>query len=313
MNIYIDTPFREAHKQYLRRAIQHDELVFKDELATPREQLAALLSADILLGNPKPVEWLQQADNLKWVQLYSTGFEYYSHINIPAVITNMQDYYSQPCAETVVAGILALYRGMDTCTRLKEQQKWVGYTLRKEFQLLSGKKIILLGWGNIGKRTAAILKGFNCEINIYSRSSSDAHMHTAEELKKQLPNADIVIGCLPGTDQTRGMFTTEMIQLMKPGAVFCNVGRGNLLQDEQALIAALHQNKLGGAVLDVTAEEPIPAQHPLWECPNTILSQHSGGGSSTEYEGIAELFIQNLEAFKRGEPLKNQIQFEKGY
>lgn len=313
MNIYIDTPFRERHKQYLRHAIQDDALVFKEELTTPQEQLAALLSADILLGNPKPVEWLQEAGNLKWIQLYSTGFEYYSHIHTPAVVTNMQDYYSQPCAETVIAGILALYRGMDTCTRLKDQQKWVGYTLRAEFQLLSEKKAILLGWGNIGKRIAAILKGFNCEINIYSGSSSEAHMHTVEELKKQLPYADIVIGCLPGTDQTRGMFTAEMIRLMKPTAVFCNVGRGNLLQDEQALIAALHQKRLGGAVLDVTAEEPVPDGHPLWKCPNVILSQHSGGGSATEYDGIAELFIQNLDAFKRGQPLKNQIQFERGY
>ncbi len=313
MKIYIDTPFSENHKTLLRKGIPGDELVFKDELHSNEAQLEALLSADILLGNPRPVEWLQKATNLKWVQLYSTGFEYYRHIRIPAVVTNMQDYYSQPCAETVVAGIMALYRGIDICTRLKDQKKWVGYTLRTEFQLLSAKKVIILGWGNIGKRVAGILKGFNCNIIIYSRSSNEAAIHTVDELKERLPEADIVIACLPGTEQTRGMFTEDMIHLMKPSAIFCNVGRGNLLHNEQALINALHQKKLGGAVLDVTAEEPIPEGHPLWDTPNTILSQHSGGGSSTEYDGIAEFFMQNLDAFKKGEPLKNQIQFHRGY
>ncbi len=313
MKIYIDTPFAEKHKDILRKGIPDDELIFKDELSDEEAQLRVLLSADILLGNPKPVEWLQRAVNLKWVQLYSTGFEYYSHIKIPAVITNMQDYYSQPCAETIVAGILALYRGIDLCTRLKDQQKWIGYTIREDFGILFEKTVFILGWGNIGKRLAAILRGFNCRIIVYSGSSPEAQLHTAEELKQALPAADIVAGCLPGTDQTRGLFTAEMIQLMKPTAIFCNVGRGNLLQSEQALIDALLQKKLGGAVLDVTASEPIPEKHPLWECPDTILTQHSGGGSSTEYDGIAHFFMQNLDAFKKGEPLKNQVQFERGY
>lgn len=313
MRIYIDTPFEERHKTALRKGIPDDELIFKEELPGAEAQLQALLTADILLGNPKPVEWLEQATNLKWVQLYSTGFEYYSHIKIPAVITNMQDYYSQPCAETIVAGILALYRGIDLCTRLKDQGRWIGYTIRSEFGTLFQKKSIILGWGNIGRRVATILKGFNCSIIIYSRSAGEAHIHDIEELKQQLPEADIVISCLPGSAQTRGMFTEEMIHLMKPTAIFCNVGRGNLLRNEQALINALHQKKLGGAVLDVTAQEPIPDGHPLWSTPNTILTQHSGGGSSTEYDGIAGFFMQNLDAFKKGNPLKNQIQFDRGY
>ncbi|MEI9806598.1 MAG: NAD(P)-dependent oxidoreductase [Bacteroidota bacterium] len=136
---------------------------------------------------------------------------------------------------------------------------------------------------------------------------------TTEQLEKQLPDADIVIGCLPGTKQTAGMFTNKMISLMKPSALFCNVGRGNLVEDENFLISALKEGKIGGAVLDVTAQEPIPADHPIWECPNTILSQHSGGGNLTEYEGIANFFMDNLKAFKENKPLKNQILLGKGY
>ena len=104
-----------------------------------------------------------------------------------------------------------------------------------------------------------------------------------------------------------------MIERMKSTALFCNVGRGNLVADEDALIEALMNYKIGGAVLDVTAKEPIPPDSKLWNCPNTMLSQHSGGGQITEYEGIVELFLENLQNYKRGMPLKNQIDFKRGY
>jgi phosphoglycerate dehydrogenase-like enzyme len=313
MKIYIDTPFEPVHKALLRSGITGDELIFKDELATSMEQQKALYEADILLGNPKPVELLEKAVNLKWIQLYSTGFEYYSHIRLPAIVTNMQDYYAQPCAETMIAGILAIYRSMDKFTLLKDWKQWVGYRMRAGVQLLNGKKVIILGWGHIGKRLAHILSGFDCPIQVFARTAAEAQLRTPQQLEQAIPDADIIIACLPGTKETAGLFTVKMIELMKETALFCNVGRGNLLEDEHALVNALMQGKLGGAVLDVTAEEPIPADHPLWDCPNTMLSQHSGGGNLTEYQGIAELFMENLQAFKANRPLKNRIDLSKGY
>ena len=104
-----------------------------------------------------------------------------------------------------------------------------------------------------------------------------------------------------------------MIEEMKPTALFCNVGRGNVVKDEDALTDALIRNKIGGAVLDVTAFEPIPPGSKLWDCPNAVLSQHSGGGQETEYDGILELFLENLGNYKSGKPLKNQIDFSQGY
>lgn len=122
-----------------------------------------------------------------------------------------------------------------------------------------------------------------------------------------------IIACLPGTPETKGFFSNQMIGQMQQHALFCNVGRGNLLEDEHVLIEALLQHKIGGAVLDVTAVEPIPPDSKLWSCANTILSQHSGGGKKNEYAGIVDLFIQNLQNFKNGLPLKNRIDFLKGY
>ena len=313
MKIYVDTPFKDEYKKLLVTSAPDDTFIFKEDLASSKEQEDMLFKADILLGNPKPVELVAKATNLKWIQLYSTGFEYYRNIKIPAVITNMQDYYSQPCAETAVGGIMALYRGMDLFGVLKDKKAWVGYTLRANLQLLMNKKVIILGFGNIGRRVNKILSGFDCEIKIYARTAPEASIRTAKELEEAVKWADIVIGCLPGTAETKGFYTTTMIQNMKPGSVFCNVGRGNLVQDEMALVDALKTGKIGGAVLDVTEEEPIPEGHPLWDCPNTILSQHSGGGNITEYEGIANFFLENLQRFKKNETLLNQVDFNRGY
>ncbi len=311
MKIYIETAFPESEQLTLRRSIADDELIFKSHLRTPEDIRSAIQEADIIAGNPKPAAWIAEARNLKWLQLMSTGFEYYKAISTPAIVTNLRDYYSSPCAETMIAGIMALYRGIDVCIRLKDQRIWKGHALRPQLQLLYEKKVIILGKGNIGMRLAQNLEGFRCDISVYARSSGQ--LRTPEELWQYLPEADIVIGCLPGTDETSGLFTNVMIQRMKPTALFCNVGRGNLLQDEQALVDALQQNKIGGAVLDVTAEEPLPDDHPLWGCPNTILTQHTGGGMDSEYEGMVALFLQNLELFKKGAPLQNQVQLQKGY
>ncbi|HVZ97011.1 MAG TPA: D-2-hydroxyacid dehydrogenase [Chitinophagaceae bacterium] len=312
MLIYVDTPLREAEKKSVREGISpENDVYFKDELSGDDARLAYIQQADIIFGNPKP-EWMKQAKNAKWIQLYSAGFEYYQGIKLPAKITNMQDYYSQPCAETVVAGIMALYRKMDEFAILKEKKQWVGYPIRRKLELLQGKKAIIMGTGNIGRRIARILAGFNAEWIFFGRTAPDA-IHTKDELLQKIPWADILIACLPGTDETKGLFTNEMIDLMKPGAIFCNIGRGNLVADQDYLTKALISQKIGGAVLDVTTPEPIPPDSKLWDCPNTILSQHSGGGQLTEYDGIIELFLENFNNYKNGNPLKNPISFNKGY
>lgn len=313
MLIFVDAPFAERHKTALKNGAAGDDFIFRDELPGEKEQLDVLLKSDILLGNPKPAQWLEQAINLQWIQLYSTGFEYYRHIKTPAVVTNMQDYYSHPCAETAIAGILALYRKIDEFTVLKSRQQWVGHTIRPDLQVLHNKKVIILGAGNIARTIEKMLRGFDCAVTFYARRTPGAELRTPADLLAALPEADIVIACLPGTEETKGLFTPAMIAAMKHTAIFCNVGRGNLLSSEQALVDALIQHRIGGAVLDVTAEEPLPAEHPLWNCPRTVLTQHSGGGSIAEYEGIIDCFLENLVAFKTGIPMKNVIRFDKGY
>jgi glyoxylate/hydroxypyruvate reductase len=313
MKIYVDTFLPDDLKRKLIQDTPGDQVVFKDDLQDDSERLAALLNADILFGNPRPVEWMQKASNLKWVQLYSTGFEYYKNISIPAVVTNMQDYYSHPCAETIIAGILALYRGIDKFSILKHRHEWVGHSMRKHLKILYQKRVIILGRGSIAKQLEKSLKGFECEVKFFGRAASNSDIQTTEELKALLPKVDILVGCLPGTDETCGLITNDMIDSLSADCIICNVGRGNLISDENRLVQALKNYEIAGAVLDVTINEPIPADHPLWDCPNTILTQHSGGGSLTEYDGILAFFLENYKLFRKNEPMKNVINMNRGY
>lgn len=314
MQIFVETHFKPSFKLLLRDAVNTtDKLVFKDELTGEAEELKALSEAEIILGNPKPAQKLLQATRLKWIQLASTGFEIYTGIKIPALATNLKDFYAVPCAETMIAGIMSLYRGMDRFSLLKEKQQWLGVSLREGLRLLTHKNVIILGAGSIGKQTAKLLTGFDCTIRFFARTSPEAGLRNARQLEGALTQADLVIGCLPGTPETKGLFTRKMITLMKPDALFCNVGRGNLLEDESALVDALMNEKIGGAVLDVTMQEPLPADHALWKCPNTIISQHTGGGYIDERKEMIRFFLKNLRAFKEGKPMENLIKMETGY
>lgn len=293
----------------LRQQIGHaHSIVFRNELPTG-EQQAALQRADVLMGNP-PIDWLRSAPNLKFWQLDSAGFNNYSDLNLTIPVANMGDYFAWPCAETIVAGILALYRRIDELAVLQRQQKWIGAPLRYSMTNLHKQQVIILGAGTIGQAVQKILTGFECVIKLMARTNPNAQIHTRAELLAALPTTDLLINCLPGT--VDNFVDSEVLAAMKSGSVFANVGRGNTA-DEPALIDALKHNHLGGAVLDVTAQEPLPTESPLWTMPNVILTQHTAGGQRTEDEGKVALFTENLMRFEQGEPIENQVDLKRGY
>lgn len=309
MILFVQTNLNEANRTTLREQIgDAHSFVFRNELPA-NEQQAAFQQADVLMGNP-PIDWLRNAPNLKFWQLDSAGFNNYSDLNLTIPVANMGDYFAWPCAETVVAGILALYRRVDELAVLQRQQKWVGVPLRYTMTNLHQQRVVILGAGTIGQAVLSILKGFACDISLMARTNPDAQIHTRAELLAILPTTDLVINCLPGT--VDNFVDNEAFATMKPGSVFANVGRGNTA-DEPALIAALQCNHLGGAVLDVTAQEPLPAESVLWAMPNVILTQHTAGGQRTEDEGKVIQFIKNLTLFEQGEPIENQINLTRGY
>ncbi len=311
MQIFVNTSLNESLRQALKQQLPAGHSVFFKNEWSETEQAAAFQQSQVILGNP-PVAWLAPAPPLlKYWQLDSAGFDGYKNLNLSNVaVCNLADYFSIPCAETIVAGILAFYRGVDELTSLKAEKRWVGAPIRFRLNLLTGKRVVILGAGSIGQAVKKMLSGFDCSIQMVARSHPSASIHSPEELLEILPQTDLVINCLPGT--AKGFFTAQMIDALPSTAVFANVGRGTTV-DEPALIAALQQKRLVGAVLDVTEVEPLPTENPLWDMPNVILTQHTGGGQTSEDEGKIAFFVKNFQRFLNSQPLENQIDLTRGY
>ena len=310
MQLFVYSTFSEASQHRLQQELRADvTVVFRSNLPED-QQRSAFQKADLLYGNP-PAVWLTEAPpSLKFWQIDSAGFERYAQLNLAIPVANMGDFFAWPCAETMVAGILAWYRHIPELTLLQAEKKWVGPPVRKKLGLLRGKRVIILGAGAIGRAVRQQLTGFDCQVQCLARTNPKAKLHTVEDLKAALLQTELVVNCLPGSADK--FFSAELIAAMTPGSLYASVGRGNTT-DEPALLEALQAGKLAGAVLDVTAKEPLPADSPLWSLPNVLLTQHTAGGQPGAEDGRIDLLLANLRRFQQGEPLENPVNLSKGY
>ncbi|QRR03675.1 D-2-hydroxyacid dehydrogenase [Dyadobacter sandarakinus] len=313
MFIYCHSLLEEALKNRLGEALstQH-QIFFRTETTGNEEAKSNFLKAEYILGNP-PKEWFSEnPQNLVFWQLDSAGFDQYSSVLLKegVRVANMGNWFARPCAETIVGGVLALYRGIDKLTLLKQNAEWIGSRMRAELKIIHGQNVVVLGAGTIGQAVHAILQGLDCNIRLMARTSPNATLHTREELLEELPNTDLVINTLPGT--AHHFADQAFFESMKPGSVYASVGRGNTT-DENALIEILRAGKLDGAVLDVTYKEPLDTDNPLWKMDNVILTQHTGGGHKDENVGKVDLFLNNTFALENGGNIVDEIDLRKGY
>lgn len=302
MEIAVCLPLGDAQEIRLRRGVGDATL----RLCDPADPF----DAPIMFGNPEP-EVIAANASLRWLQLESVGFGEYAGLDWSrpggtAQVTNLAGFFADPVAETALAGILALCRGIDRLAGLRAAGDWVGDPVRAELRLLTGARVVLFGRGAINGRLAELLAPFRCIITSFGRD------WTEQALDATLADADIVVATVPHTLQTAGLFDAARIARMAPGAVFCNLGRGSLV-DEAALAEALTQGHLAGAVIDVTRDEPLPKGHAFWSTPNTVLTQHSGGGFAAETDRKIDWFLDNLTRYRAGEPLRGLIDFARGY
>jgi phosphoglycerate dehydrogenase-like enzyme len=264
----------------------------------------------VVFGNPEPAAVAGNAA-LRWLQLESVGFGEYVGLDLrrragDVEVTNLAGLFSGPVAESALAGILALYRGVDRLVRLQDRGIWEGDAVRPMLRSLSGARVVLFGYGSINRRLGELLEPFGCIVMAISRGWTD------ESLAEALSAADIVAATVPHTPRTDGVFDAARLAQIPRGAVFCNFGRGSVV-DEAALDAALRAGRLGGAVIDVTLEEPLPPGHPFWTCPNLVLTQHSGGGTADEIDRKIDVFLANLALFRAGLPLQGRVDLARGY
>tara|TARA_Y100000389_G_scaffold176704_1_gene188419 strand:- start:273 stop:890 length:618 start_codon:yes stop_codon:yes gene_type:complete len=205
-----------------------------------------------------------------------------------------------------MAGIFSFYRGLDRFSLLKDKKKWIGDPMRAKLEILDNKNVLFFGKGSINKEISKYLKMFKCQYSFVNSKSKKSFFI------KRLKKAEIVICALPGTLKTKMLFNKRMISYLSKKTILVNVGRGNLI-DEKYLIKRLKSNFLKGAILDVTAEEPLRKNNPLWACPNLILTQHTGGGYKDEMVDKVNFFLDNLKKYLKKSKVLNRINPSKGY
>ena len=309
MNIYIACELENLEKKILKDNLKKHKLYFSNlkfkEIADNN-----FLKCEIVFGNI-PSNWVKQSSKIKWLQLESTGFGEYSNVkknflNNNVIITNLKSFFACQVAQTTMAGIFSFYRGLDTFSMLKKEKKWIGDPMRAKLEILNNKNVLFFGKGSINKEISKYLKVFNCQYSFVNSKSKKSFFI------KRLKKAEIVICALPGTSKTKMLFNKRMISYLSKKTILINVGRGNLI-DEKYLIKRLKSNFLKGAILDVTAEEPLRKNNPLWACPSLILTQHTGGGYKDEMVDKVNFFLDNLKKYLKKSKVLNRINPSKGY
>jgi phosphoglycerate dehydrogenase-like enzyme len=268
---------------------------------------------DIVLGSPALIkDALASLPVLSWVQSTAAGVEALMNPSLRRdyTLTNARDVFGKLMTEYVFGYLLAHERQI--FQRLKDQQARQWNPAKPG--VLYGKTIGLLGVGSIGAEVARTAKFFEMNVRGYTRESEesrhvDRYFH-GDRIHEFAKGLDYLVSVLPNTQGTRKIVNTELLNTLPSHALFVNVGRGSAV-DETALIHALNQNKIAGAVLDVFEQEPLPKNHPFWATPNLLMTFHTSAPSLPE--DLAKLFIENYKLFHAGKPLKHQVDFEKGY
>jgi len=286
-----------------------------------KEATALAKDADAVLGFCS-AEVLAAGPGIRWVQAFSAGVE--RCVAIPALrergilLTNMQRVAGPVMAEHVLAMMLAYARGLHFYVPERMAARWTRELPPPGRMItLEGKTVLVVGLGGIGVEVAKRAHALGMRV-IATRASDRegpsfvSYVGLPDELGKLAAEADFVVNTVPLTAATTRMFDARFFATVKPGAFFVNVGRGgSVVQDE--LVAALRSGRLGGAGLDVTAPEPLPADSPLWQMPNVILTPHVSAQSDVDDGVRTAVAVENLRRYVAGEKMLSVVDVAKGY
>jgi len=251
---------------------------------------------------------IMNAPQLKWLHTFSAGVDspFFLQLMERGVrLTNSSGATASPIAQTAILYMLALSRNVRAWIRHQDKHEWE----RHSFVELDGSRLAVIGMGPIGEEIARLGVAMNMNVEAIRRTPTGQEpcpTFSFDQLNNVVSRADWVVLALPLTPETKQLFNTQMFSAMKPGTYFVNVGRGELV-DEPALVTALQSGHLGGAALDVFATEPLPADSPLWDMGNVIITPHSSGASESSGLRAEEIFIENLAAYMAGGTLRNEV------
>ena len=301
---------------YLREQFPEFEfLSYPRNAKVPDEVLAR---AEVLM-NYGDKSQIAPAKNVHYIHTISAGIDgYIDEVDrchgsaLP--VTNGAGVYSDAVGEHVIALLLAVVHGIVPSVRNMAEKQWPAIPMLGN---VNGKTIAVLGTGDIGNNAARICAAMGARVLGFKLHACEpfppySEIYTGDDgLDALLPQADAVLVCLPGSPFTKDMLDARRIGLMKAGSVLVNIGRGSIVNTE-ALMAALRSGHIAAAGLDVTDPEPLPPDHPLWDCPNLLITPHiSGLGASKQKH--AEWFAENLRAYLEGRPQPGAVNREMKY
>jgi len=288
-----------------------EKLGFKaDFYASLEELLPEISNYEIIYGDIGPAA-AQKAASLRWLCSPNAGIEkYLPDTAMPqgSILSNSSGSYGPAIAEHIVMVLLMLMRRMPEYQSAMSDHSWPEFS---PIRSISGSNIVILGTGDLGANAARRLKALGAYVTGVCRSGKSDEpafdrVVKVSELDELLPDTDALIMALPSTPDTIGILSRERIAKLGKQAFVINVGRGSAI-DQEALVEALQSRSIAGAALDVMMPEPLPADHPLWNCPNTIITPHVSGNTALDYTCRinVDMFLEDLQRYAEGKlPLR---------
>jgi phosphoglycerate dehydrogenase-like enzyme len=290
-------------------------------VAAERGQLARQATdVDAVIGLCTP-EIVAAGNSIRWIGLLSAGVE--QCVGIPQVrerdilVTNMQRIGGPIIAEHVMAMLLAFTRGLDVYIQAQARREWRRNMPAERATVIAGKTMLVVGLGGIGSEVAKRAHAMGMRV-IATRASGRegpsfvSYVGLPAELPKLAAQADVIVNTAPLTPQTTGMFDAAFFAKMKQSAYFINIARGGSVVTS-ALVDALKNDRIAGAALDVTDPEPLPANHPLWQLSNVIITPHVSNDSDLGEGAKVTVIRENLRRYINGERMLSVVDTSKGY
>ncbi len=314
-NIVLCYPVQQRHLDLLAEALPEANLINagQDGIA------AKIFEADIFVGHAKvPVDWesVVRQGRLKLIQSSAAGLD---HCLVPAVIESdiqvcsASGLFANQVGEQTLALLLGLLRQLPTFFRQAVAKEFV----RQPTDDLHGKRVGIVGLGGNGRRLAQLLGPFGVDIKATDfyplyKPPEVSELWPADQLPELARRSDILILALPLNKTTEKLVSAEVIAQMPRGSYLINVARGRVV-DEEALVEALVDGHLAGAGLDVTWTEPLPAESPLWNQPNVIITPHVGAQAALRVDDSTRFACRNLRRYRDGQPLLNIVDKKLGF
>lgn len=317
IKILVTQNLSPKHLEQIRAAGRNINLI---RIKDATEMKMHLADAEVILGQIEAT-MVPAAKQLKWVQAFAAGMENMSKElkDHSCTVTNMQRIYAPVIAETAIALLLSLTRGLTQVSiPAFAQKKWMQPPADTALVDLYGKTIGIVGMGGIGSETARRLHyGFNMQVlatdaKPLPKPDFVAELHEPSWFMNMVPQVDVLMSAAPLTPLTKQMFNTSVFSKMKTSAYFINVSRGGLVEQD-ALVNALKEKRIAGAGLDVATPEPLPADSLLWTCPNLVITPHNSGNAPVREERAVALVAENVRRYSNDLPLMNIVDKVKGY